>query len=365
VGHNFQLSALFAVVPVWIQEVINSYAVDSEAQQLLQVLAIHSPNDQGYQLVDGLIRYKGKIWVGFNTTIQTKIIQAMHCSAPGGHFGIQATYQRVNKLFCWKELRKLVDSFVRQCSICQQAKHENCKTPGLLSPLLIPQSSWQDIAMDFIDGLPLSGGYSVMLVVVDKFSKYAHFFPLKHPYTASSVATTFLNNIVKLHGLPKTIVLDRDKIFTSHFWKSLFDILGISLKLSFAYHPQTDGKTKRLNQCLEMYLRCAISSTPKQWVKWLPLAELWYNTSYHSALKCSLFKSLYGVDPIFAATPDVSTTDNNDVAQTLIERGHFSALLKEQLARAQNRMKVDADARRSERQFQVGEQVLLKLQPYA
>jgi predicted metal-dependent hydrolase len=121
--------------------VINSYAVDSEAQQLLQELAIHSPNDQGYQLVDGLIRYKGKIWVGFNTTIQTKIIQAMHCSAPGGHFGIQATYQRVNKLFCWKELRKLVDSFVRQCSICQQAKHENCKTPGLLSPLLIPQSS--------------------------------------------------------------------------------------------------------------------------------------------------------------------------------------------------------------------------------
>jgi hypothetical protein len=120
-------------------------------------------------------------------------------------------------LFCWKELRKLVDSFVRQCSICQQAKHENCKTPGLLSPLLIPQSSWQDIAMDFIDGLPLSGGYSVMLVVVDRFSKYAHFFPLKHPYTASSMATTFLNNIVKLHGLPKTIVSDRDKIFTSHF----------------------------------------------------------------------------------------------------------------------------------------------------
>jgi transposase InsO family protein len=96
--------------------------------------------------------------------------------------------------------------------------------------------------MDFIDGLPLSRGYLVILVVIDRFSKYVHFFPLKHPYTASSVATTFLNNIVKLHGLPKTIVSDRDKVFTSNFWKSLFDILDINLKLSSAYHPQMDGK---------------------------------------------------------------------------------------------------------------------------
>jgi hypothetical protein len=110
-----------------------------------------------------------------------------------------------------------------------------------------------------------------------------------------------------------------------------------------------------------MYLRCAISSTPKQWVKWLPLAELWYNTSHHSALKCSPFKALYGVDPNFATAPDISTIDNTDVAQTLTERGHFSALLKEQLARAQNRMKVGADAWRSKRQFQVGGKVLLKL----
>jgi transposase InsO family protein len=148
----------------------------------------------------------------------------------------------VNKLFCRKGLRKSVDSFLRQCSTCQQAKHENCKSPGLLSPLPIPQSSLQDIAMDFIDGLSLSRGYLVILVVIDRFSKYAHFFLLKHPYTASSVATTFLNNIVKFHGLPKTIVSDRDKVFTSNFWKSLFDILDINLKLSSAYHPQMDGK---------------------------------------------------------------------------------------------------------------------------
>jgi hypothetical protein len=107
-----------------------------------------------------------------------------------------------------------------------------------------------------------------------------------------------------------------------------------------------------------------MSSTPNQWVKWLPLAELWYNSSYHSAMKCSPFKDLYGVDSVIAAVPSGALTDNTDVAITLDERQHFSDLLKEQLARAQNRMKTQADMKRSPRQFQVGEQVLLKLQPY-
>jgi hypothetical protein len=130
-------------------------------------------------------------------------------------------------------------------------------------------------------------------------------------------------------------------------------MLGFKLKPSSTYHPQTDGQTERLNQCLKMYLRCAISSTSKQWVNWLPLAELWYNTSYHSALKCSPFKALYEVDPNFAAAPDVMTVNNTEMAQTLTERSHFSALLKEQLPRVQNKMKIDANSRQSEHQFQV------------
>jgi hypothetical protein len=113
-----------------------------------------------------------------------------------------------------------------------------------------------------------------------------------------------------------------------------------------------------------MYLRCAISSTPKQWVKWLPLAELWYNSSYYSSLKCSPFKALYGSEPSLVANPEPVLTDNTDLNTTLAERHHFSELLKDHLARAQNRMKMDADSRHSVRSFQVGEQVLLKLQSY-
>jgi hypothetical protein len=126
-------------------------------------------------------------------------------------------------------------------------------------------------------------------VVVDRFTKYAHFFPLKHPFTPQGVAQIMIDSIVKLHGIPKTIVSDRDTIFTISFWRHLFKLLNIKLALSTTYHPQTDGQSERVNQCLEMYLRCAVHSNPQKWKSWLSLAELWYNTSFHSSLGCSPF----------------------------------------------------------------------------
>jgi transposase InsO family protein len=139
--------------------------------------------------------------------------------------------------------------------------------------------AWQSISMDFIDGLPLSKGKNCILVIVDRFSKYSHFVPLAHPFTAQSVAKLFLHNIYRLHGLPASIISDRDKVFTSRFWRELFRLAGVSLKMSSAYHPQTDGQTERVNQCLETFLRCFISASPTKWTDWICLAEFWYNTS--------------------------------------------------------------------------------------
>jgi hypothetical protein len=117
--------------------------------------------------------------------------------------------------------------------------------------------------MDFIEGLPNSNGYTIILVIVDRFTKYSHFYPIKHPFTASTIAQVFMDNIVKLHGTPKSIVSDRDEVFTSSFWSELFKLLKTDLKLSSAYHPQSDGQTERVNQYLEMFLRCAVQETPK------------------------------------------------------------------------------------------------------
>lgn len=364
VGHKFSLHSICVVQPDWIQEVVNSYVVDPTAQKLLQELAISGTNTQGFSLIDGTIQKDGKLWIGANVGLQTKIITAFHSSALGGHSGIQATYQRLKNLFVWQGMKLAVEEFVKQCTVCQQAKHETCKTPGLLQPLPTPTGPWQSVSMDFIEGLPKSSGFDVILVVVDRYTKYAHFLAMKHPFTASQVAQLFLDNVVKLHSLPSSIVSDRDKIFTSAFWQNLFKQLHTQLNTSTSYHPQSDGQTERVNQCLELYLRCSVAASPTKWAKWLSLAEYWYNTSFHTSLGCSPFKALYGLEPSHGLFPVTSDATPPDVLELIQERNNLSDFLKQQLARASKCMKKNADARRSFREFQVGEQVLLKLQPY-
>lgn len=150
--------------------------------------------------------------------------------------------------------------------------------------LPIPKGAWQTVTLDFVEGLPRSSNFNSILVVVDKFSRYAHFIPLYHPFTAMQVALSYMNNVFKLHGLPTALVSNRDRIFTSNIWKELFRLTGTDLRMSTAYHRQTDGQTERVNQCLETYLRCFVNTCPTKWSKWLSLAEFWYNTSYHFTL---------------------------------------------------------------------------------
>ena len=152
-----------------------------------------------------------------------------------------------------------MEQFVKQCQVCQQAKHLNTHTPGLLQPLPIPQGVWQDISLDFVEGLPKYEGFEVILVVVDRFTKYAHFFALKHPYSALTVARVLYDGVVKLHGLPQTMVSDRDKVFTSNVWTEMFKLVGVKLLFSTAYHPQMDGQTERVNRAWRCI--CAV-----QWV---------------------------------------------------------------------------------------------------
>jgi hypothetical protein len=139
-------------------------------------------------------------------------------------------------------------AFVKSCAICQQAKPNRSKYPGLLSPLPVPDGAWHTISMDFIEGLPKSGYANCILVMVDKFSKYSHFVPLLHPFIATKVAKAFLHNVYKLHGLLVAIISDRDKFFLNHCWQELFKLAGVKLLMSLAYHPQTDNQTERVNQ---------------------------------------------------------------------------------------------------------------------
>jgi transposase InsO family protein len=152
-------------------------------------------------------------------------------------------------------------------------------------------------------------------VVVDKFTKFAHFLPLHHPFSAAHVAKVFIDNVYKLHGLPQSIVSDRDKVFTSKLCQELFTLANVQLRMSATYHPQSDEQIERVNQCLETYLRCFVHACSKKWIQWLSQAEFWYNTCMHSAIGVSPSEALCGHHPrVFGIS-----VDDTSSAETLDE----------------------------------------------
>lgn len=330
---------------------------------MIAKLAINAKAVPNFVFQYGLLRYKGRIWIGQDPSLQSRIVSALHCAAVGGHSGVPVIYCRVKSLFAWKRLKSFVQTFVTECQTCLQAKPDRAAYPGKLQPLSVPVVAWDIISMDFVEGLPRSGNADCILVIVDKFTKYGHFIPLSHPYTALSVAQCFLNEVYRLHGFPSAIISDRDPVFTSQFWQHLFCLSATELKLSSSYHPQTDGQTKRVNQCLETFLRCFVSACPTKWKAWIPTAEYWYNTSPHSALGRSPFEVLYGRKPrSLGLSLDIAIPAT--LSEWIQERTAMQALVRQHLIRAQDRMKKQADKNRSERSFVVGDWVYLKLQPY-
>ena len=339
-------------------------ATDPVLSAIVKSLQAGSEVHSKYTWHDQQLKRKGKWVVGSDEELRKAMVVLFHTSAVGGHSRVQATPKRIGTYFYWKGMRKLVKETVRTCDVCQRNKADLSSYPGLLQPLPIPTKIWQDISMDFIDSLPVSQGKSTILVVVDRLSKYAHFIPVTHPYTAKSIAQLFLDNIYKLHGLPETIVSDRDKVFMSLFWQSLFKMLQVQLKMSTAYHPQTDGQTEVVNKCLEGYLRCMTGESPKDWMLWLPLAEYWYNTNYHSATQATPFEIVYGQTPPLHIPYMAKDSRVEMVDRTLQAREQAVSMLKFNLKKAQDRMKSQADKHRSEREFAINDWVYLKLQPY-
>jgi len=195
-------------------------------------------------------------------------------------------------------MAKDIEDFVRSCDDCQQNKAPRHKRHGTLHPLELAYSPWDSISMDFITQLPTSDGCSTVWVIVDRFSKMAHFIPIADGQkTAEGCAKLFLANVWKLHGLPSDIVSDRDPVFTSKFWAELMERLDVRLRKSTAFRPQTDGQTEWVNQTLEQYLRQYCNYEQDNWCDLLPLAEYTYNNSATTATQMSPFFANYGFHP--------------------------------------------------------------------
>jgi hypothetical protein len=225
----------------------------------------------------------------------------------------------------------------------------------------VPSAVWSDIGLDFVEALPKVQGKSVILTVVDRFSKYAHFIPLAHPYSAESVAQAFFAEIVRLHGMPQSMVSDRDPVFTSKFWQEMMRLMGAKLHMTTAFHPQSDGQTEAANRVITMYLRCFTGDRPRQWLRWLPWAEFVYNTAYQSSLRDTPFRVVYGREPPSIRSYEPGETRVAAVAKTMAERDEFLQDVRYRLQQAQTTQKRHYDKQHRAVSYKLGDWVLLRL----
>lgn len=219
------------------EEVDQNEQLQGMLQRILQGAEVHS----GYEIISGRLFYKKRLVLPRSSKFIPLILQEHHDGLAGGHSGTLKTIKRIQRLFHWSKMKEDVQKYVSECNVCQTHKYSTLSPAGLLQPIPIPSQIWSDISMDFIEGLPTSEGKNVILVIVDRLSKYNHFLGLKHPFTASTVADVFVKEVVRLYGFPASILSDRDRVFLSKFWKESFRLAGTKLKFSTSYHPQSDG----------------------------------------------------------------------------------------------------------------------------
>uniref|UniRef100_A0A803TQ29 Gypsy retrotransposon integrase-like protein 1 n=1 Tax=Anolis carolinensis TaxID=28377 RepID=A0A803TQ29_ANOCA len=261
--------------------------------------------------------------------------------------------------FWWPKIRKDVEKYVNTCPVCQRSKIRREKPSGLLHPLPTPSRPWEIISADFITDLPPSCGFTTILVVVDLFTKLAHFVPCEGLPTAKETTDLFLQHVFRLHGLPKSLVTDRGSQFTSRFWKALQKLLGIDSRLSSAHHPQTDGQTERTNATLEQYLRCYVNYQQDNWASLLPLSEFAYNNGVQASTKETPFFANYGFHPRFFP-PVIETSEVPAAEDWLQELTAVQQLLLQQLDQAKEDYKRHADKHRQPGpEIKVGERVFL------
>ncbi|KAI3515892.1 hypothetical protein L1887_14797 [Cichorium endivia] len=258
-----------------------------------------------------------------------------------------------------------IAAYVNKCLTCSKVKAEYQKPSGLLQQPSIPEWKWECIAMDFITKLPrTSSGYDTIWVVIDHLTKSAHFLAIKETDKMEKLTRTYLKEIVKLHGVPISIISDRDSRFTSRFWQSLQRSLRTRLDMSTAYHPQTDGQSERTIQTLEDMLRACVIDFGNAWDTHLPLVEFSYKNSYHTSIKAAPFEALYGHkcrSPVcWVEVGDTQITGPEIIHETTEK----IVQIRERLKVARSRQKSYADVRRKPLEFKVGDRVLLKVAPW-
>ncbi|GJS05647.1 putative reverse transcriptase domain-containing protein [Tanacetum coccineum] len=243
---------------------------------------------------DGTLCFNGRSWLPCYGDLWTVIMHESHKSRYSIHPGFEKMYQDMKKLYWWPNMKANIATYVSKCLTCAKVKAEHQRPSGLLVQPDIPQWKWDNITMDFVMKLPKSSqGYDTIWVIVDRLTKSAIFVPMRETDLMGKLARMYLKEVVTRHGIPLSIICDRDPRFASNFWRSLHNALGTSLDMSTAYHPQTDRQSTKTIQTLEDMLRACAIDFGKGCVNHFPLVEFSYNNSYQASIKATPFEALY------------------------------------------------------------------------
>ena len=296
--------------------------------------------------------------------IKLKVMHECHNLPIAGHLGRNKTLHTIRRLFTWTGLASDVATYLQQCPTCQQTKASTQKPAGLLQPLPVPTRRWEMVHMDLVGPLPATAqGYTAILTIVDRLSKMGIFVPTTMTVDAPGLAKLFFREVFRHYGMPTSIITDRDPRFLSNFWQNLMSQCQTKLHFSTAFHPQSDGQAERHNRTLEEMLRGFINVSQDDWDAYLTSLEFAYNSSVNASTGYSPFYLMYGQHPIVPAAllqPQSGSSPAVDDFLHLIANTLDKA--KNNLKSAQNKMKKQADTKRRELEFQVGNKVLLSTQ---
>ncbi|KAJ9561460.1 hypothetical protein OSB04_006620 [Centaurea solstitialis] len=313
----------------------------------------------------GLLTRFGRVWVPVSGEARQTLLDEAHKSKFSIHPGATKMYRDLRTDYWWPGMKRDVARYVEKCLTCLRVKVEHQRPHGKLQPLDIPVWKWEQIMMDLITKLPrTSRSYDAILVIVDRLTKSAHFIAIRESSSAEALADIYVKEIVARHGVPVTIISDRDVRFTSRFWGKFHEDLGTRLQFSTAFHPQTDGQSERTIQTLEDMLRACVLDFGGSWDTYLPLAEFSYNNSFHASIGVPPYEMLYGRrcrTPICWGEVGQRELGSTEIVQKMTES---IEMIRERLRTAQSRQKSYADRRRSDLEFQVGDDVLLKVSPW-
>ncbi|WVZ93943.1 hypothetical protein U9M48_039892 [Paspalum notatum var. saurae] len=343
---GFMMPHMFKAEPTLEQEIREQQKDDEKLQKIRELLKLgnapHFREDE-----HGTLWYKNRICVPNVDRIRKLSLSEAHDTAYSIHPDSTKIYYDLKERFWWYGMK---------CALAEyRVKAEHQRPAGLLQPLKVPEWKWEEIAMDFIVGLPRTQkGYNSIWVVVDRLTKVAHFIPVNTTYSGAKLAEQYISRIFCLHGVPKRIISNRGLQFISRFWEQLHDSLNKKLRFSTAYHHQTDGQTERTNQILVDILRACVIHYGTSWDKCLPYAKFSYNNSYQASLKKSPFEALYDKRcrmPLFWNQTGEKQVFGPDIIHDA----------EQQLRIVQQRSY--ADVRRRDLSFKVDDHVYLKVSP--